>query len=175
MSERVVDLLEAIEVEESTAARPPLRLTSDEHVLDAVGEEPAVRQPGQAVVQREMLDLVDVRPELPRRPTKHGTNDTNSASRSHFEQRRDREERGSDRACDGPVVARRDERTRSAASEGDRDDLLERSPVMPVEPSPIQRASRSSRSAAPGVLHRCRVSAIRSMPDPSNTRRRPCE
>ncbi len=57
MAERVVDDLEAVEVEEEDGARRRRARAAADGVLEAVLEEHPVRQPGERVVQRVVLEL----------------------------------------------------------------------------------------------------------------------
>ena len=58
VAERVVDRLEVVEVHEEHRDRPTVAQLAVERVLHTVGEQGAVRQPGQRVVQRLVLELL---------------------------------------------------------------------------------------------------------------------
>ena len=58
VAERVVDDLEAIDVEHEHGDGAAVARGERERVVDAVDEQDAVRQPGQRVVQRTVLDLL---------------------------------------------------------------------------------------------------------------------
>ena len=59
MPERVVDLLEAVEVDEQRRALGAAPAGPGEHLLDAVEDERAVREPGERVVQRLVADALE--------------------------------------------------------------------------------------------------------------------
>ena len=58
VAERVVDLLEAVEIEQHQREAGAVALRREERLLEAILEEPAVRETGERVVQRELLDLL---------------------------------------------------------------------------------------------------------------------
>src|SRR5208283_5038081 len=59
MSERVIDLLEAIEVDAENGKLPAVLLAAFQLALQPVLELQAVRQTGEGVVMRDMLDLAN--------------------------------------------------------------------------------------------------------------------
>ena len=67
VAERVVDELEAVDVEHEHGDRAAVARGERERVVDAVDEQRAVRQPGQRVVQRAVLDLLLERDDPPQR------------------------------------------------------------------------------------------------------------
>ena len=69
MAERVVDLLEAVEVDEDHA-RLPLGLAVDRAVC-LRQERPSVWQPGEVIVVGELLDLVELAREALRDAAQH--------------------------------------------------------------------------------------------------------
>src|SRR5262249_13995015 len=66
VTERVVDLLEAVEVEQHQRETGPAALRVQERLLQAVVEETAVREPGQRVEERKLLDLLNLGAQPPR-------------------------------------------------------------------------------------------------------------
>ena len=134
MTERVVDLLEPIQVEEEHSRAPAASARTREDLLDSVGEEAPIRQAREAVVQREVLDLADVGTELACRATEHGEERREQCDEQNLQHRGDRNERRADRASDRRVVARRDEGARSARSEGDRYHLFEDRALVGAHP-----------------------------------------
>jgi hypothetical protein len=58
MAVRVVDRLEAVQVQEHHADAVLPALALHDRLLQAVGQQHAVRQPGQQVVVRDVLQLV---------------------------------------------------------------------------------------------------------------------
>ena len=59
MTQRVVDALEVVQVEEEDGdLRPSLLAAQDERVLDAVREQRAVREPGERVVEGLVAELL---------------------------------------------------------------------------------------------------------------------
>jgi hypothetical protein len=64
VAERVVDLLEAVEVHHQHGDAAALALRRQDRLLDAVAEERAVREPGQRVVQRLVLVERRLTPQL---------------------------------------------------------------------------------------------------------------
>ena len=59
VAERVVDLLEAVEVDEQHARHTEVAAGARHHLFDAVEHERAVRETGERVVQGLVADLVD--------------------------------------------------------------------------------------------------------------------
>ena len=59
VAERVVHLLEAVEVDEQRRAVGAAPAGPGEHLLDAVEDERAVREPGERVVQRLVADALE--------------------------------------------------------------------------------------------------------------------
>ena len=72
MAERVVDHLEAVEVEDEHGDGAAVARGERERVVDAVDEQRAVRQPGQGVVQRAVLGLLLERDDAPQRVVEAG-------------------------------------------------------------------------------------------------------
>ena len=58
VTQRVVDLLEVVDVEEHDRCVRALATRGQDCLLDAVPEEASVREPGQLVVQRAVLELL---------------------------------------------------------------------------------------------------------------------
>ena len=69
MAERVVDLLEAVEVEQHQREAGGVALRGQERLLEAIVEEPTVREPGERVVEGELLDLLHLAAEARRNAT----------------------------------------------------------------------------------------------------------
>ena len=60
MSERVVDLLEAVEIHHQHGARLAGPVRGRDRLVHAVTEQGAVRQPGESVVERLVLERLGV-------------------------------------------------------------------------------------------------------------------
>ncbi len=90
VAERVVDVLEVVEVDEQRRTRRPVALAAGEELLDAVHDQRPVRQVGQRVVQRLMAQLVGAFGDQAQRPRPPGA--------QHQHQRRD--ENAERDACD---------------------------------------------------------------------------
>src|SRR5439155_1424228 len=67
VSERVVDLLEPVDVEDQDRNVGRVALRGEDRLLGAVEEEGPVRKARQAVVQREVAVLLGLAPQAPRR------------------------------------------------------------------------------------------------------------
>ena len=67
VAERVVDVLEVVEVDEQRGAGRAVAAVAGEQLLDAVHDQRAVRQAGQRVVQRLMAQLAGAFADQPKR------------------------------------------------------------------------------------------------------------
>ena len=72
MPERVVDLLEAVEVDQQHRRRPGLTPREHDGLLEPIVEQLPVRQPCEAVVERLVVDLAHVPVEAPRHAPQRG-------------------------------------------------------------------------------------------------------
>ena len=72
VAERVVDVLEVVEVDEQRRARRAVAPAADQELLDAVHDQRPVRQVGQRVVQRLMAQLLGALGDQPQRPRPSG-------------------------------------------------------------------------------------------------------
>ena len=112
--ERVVDLLEAVEVEEEQAdvfTAFPARL---ELRFETLEEERPVRQLGERVVQRLMLNLLHLRSQLRARPPEERQKQHVEPEQHELEHAGDRKERMPRSARDRPVVLVEHERAGDA-------------------------------------------------------------
>ena len=125
MPERVVDLLETVEVEQQDRCAAAGASRVREGGLDPVVEEHAVRQAREAVVERLVLDLLHVRVDLAGRPTEDGEQRDEEHQQHPLEHERNRHERGRDGACDGCVVTLGHEHACGAVPEPDRHELAQ--------------------------------------------------
>ena len=71
MPKRVVDLLESVEVDQQHRGASCFATLERDHLLETVAEQVAVGEPGEAVVQRLMANLVDVLLQTPGDPAQH--------------------------------------------------------------------------------------------------------
>ena len=146
VAERVVELLEAVEVDHRDRQRRVV--AAAELAVEALVEEPAVREPGQLVGQRQLAARVQrgVLDEGQRHPAEHG------------------DERGGgepDRRVDGAVEVVGDEQPagdeREQRGRDERAPAVERDPARRRAPGSTRRAAISERRGDPEQRHAQRL------------------
>ena len=72
MAERVVDVLEVVQIDEQRGAGRAVAAVPGEQLLDAIHDQRPVRQAGQRVVQRLVAQLARALADQPQRPCSTG-------------------------------------------------------------------------------------------------------
>ena len=104
VAERVVDLAEVVDVEQQDGRRLPLPARAQDRLSDPVSEERAVREAGELVVERAVLDLLHLALDPPRHAPEDRHEDDEEEDEHELEDPRDREERRLGRLRDRRVV-----------------------------------------------------------------------